>query len=213
MSVVPVQSRYSFNSVQHLEAYDPAIPAFAQATYIECCLGDQDPNSVRTLFDGAAAAPMSVPDYMIRLIKHGHCSKEVMLHAALLVRRLVLNARLRLTSRNVHRVLLAAFVVAAKLRDDLFYSNTYYARIGGVPVPELLRLELGMLHGVGWNLHVTAGDFATFRSSLLNWYAGQTAHDGPDCIHADSASPAEATPGPSPATVAESAEAAVPPRG
>ena len=37
-----------------------------------------------------------------------------------------------LTELNVHRILLAATVVATKYQDDDVYSNKYYARVGGV---------------------------------------------------------------------------------
>ena len=36
------------------------------------------------------------------------------------------------TTRSIHRLLLTALVVSAKMRDDKYYSTAHYAKVGGV---------------------------------------------------------------------------------
>ncbi|KAK9845763.1 hypothetical protein WJX81_001834 [Elliptochloris bilobata] len=50
-----------------------------------------------------------------------------------------------LTLLNVHRLLITAVLLAAKLTDDNFFNNAYFAKIGGITTPELNRLELQLL--------------------------------------------------------------------
>eukprot|EP01063_Lacrimia_lanifica_P023138 TRINITY_DN3062_c0_g3_i1.p2 TRINITY_DN3062_c0_g3~~TRINITY_DN3062_c0_g3_i1.p2 ORF type:complete len:108 (+),score=31.83 TRINITY_DN3062_c0_g3_i1:379-702(+) len=61
---------------------------------------------------------------------------------------------LLLTSLNVHRVVLVALAVAAKVRDDVYYSNKYYASVGGVSTRELNRLETALLTDCDWEVFV-----------------------------------------------------------
>ena len=39
-----------------------------------------------------------------------------------------------MTSLTVHRLLITAVMLAAKLMDDKYYNNAYYAKIGGVAI-------------------------------------------------------------------------------
>ena len=46
-----------------------------------------------------------------------------------------------LTYYNIHKLILAAFILAIKYNEDNYYSMVYYSKIGGVPVAELNKLE------------------------------------------------------------------------
>lgn len=66
------------------------------------------------------------------------------------------HAEIALTSLTVHRVLITAVMLAAKLMDDKYYNNAFYAKIGGVSTCELNHMELEMLRML---------DYRTFVSS------------------------------------------------
>eukprot|EP01062_Namystynia_karyoxenos_P000199 TRINITY_DN10059_c0_g1_i1.p2 TRINITY_DN10059_c0_g1~~TRINITY_DN10059_c0_g1_i1.p2 ORF type:complete len:217 (+),score=69.96 TRINITY_DN10059_c0_g1_i1:136-786(+) len=192
-------SKYSFQMVSSLESFDLSVPAFALATAVECNINDNHCHGTQSPFDGVSVARISIQDYLIRLMRASFCSKEVLPFAAFFVRRMRLQSGVALTSLNVHRVLLAAFVISAKLRDDVFYSNRYYAKVGGVSTTELMRLEVMMLACLGWDLSVDPGEYHSFRSTLLHWEAAQMAIK--DDVDDDEAldvteSPVETTPGP-----------------
>ena len=42
---------------------------------------------------------------------------------------------------NIHRILLAANVLSVKYIDDLYFKNSFYANVGGVPLKVLNELE------------------------------------------------------------------------
>lgn len=46
---------------------------------------------------------------------------------------------------NIHRLLLVSIMVAAKFYDDSIYKNTLWARVGGISLSELGRLEMDFL--------------------------------------------------------------------
>eukprot|EP00662_Eupelagonemidae_sp_cell21_P029393 gene29393-41654_t len=67
---------------------------------------------------------------------------------------------MELNSHNVHRIVLAALVMAAKLTEDLPFSNVHYADVGGVSTVELQRIEMGFMVDLRFELHVSQQDFA-----------------------------------------------------
>ncbi len=47
------------------------------------------------------------------------------------------NKAILLTSQNVHRIIITSVVLAMKFLDDLYYTNSYYAKISGIPCAEV----------------------------------------------------------------------------
>ncbi|OSX80361.1 hypothetical protein BU14_0053s0025 [Porphyra umbilicalis] len=75
---------------------------------------------------------------------------------------------LRLCDRNVHRLLVAAIAVAAKVHDDEVFSNAHYAAVGGVPsVPEMNALEAYMLRVLGWGVGLDRDGYRRWEVALL----------------------------------------------
>ena len=56
------------------------------------------------------------------------------------------------SSLTVHRFLITAATVASKGLSDSFWTNSTYARVGGVSVRELGMLELEFLGRVQWKI-------------------------------------------------------------
>ncbi|KAK1389015.1 Cyclin [Heracleum sosnowskyi] len=69
-------------------------------------------------------------------------------------------------SLNVHRLLVTAVMVAAKMLDDVHYNNTFYARVGGVTNLELNRLEIELLFLLNFELTVHSRVFESYCQQL-----------------------------------------------
>jgi len=136
---------------------------------LERILGDVVRYSIETnnrevapsAFDAPHPPPITIQRYLARFGQHEFCSDECYILAWIYIRRaLNLNESFSLTDGNVHRLLLAAIIVATKFHDDEHYANFNYARIGGVDANELMKLETHMLALLHWNAHVSEQDFA-----------------------------------------------------
>lgn len=57
-----------------------------------------------------------------------------------------------INSLTVHRFLIAAATVAAKGLCDVFWTNSTYAKVGGVSKKELALLELELLTKIEWRI-------------------------------------------------------------
>jgi hypothetical protein len=57
-----------------------------------------------------------------------------------------------ISSLTVHRFLITAATVAAKGLSDSFWTNSLYAKVGGVSLRELALLELEFLRKLDWRI-------------------------------------------------------------
>lgn len=87
---------------------------------------------------------ISLRKYVDRLANYMRCTPECFIYALAYIRRMV-DSGFPLHARSVHRTILTALVVAAKTRDDHYYSMTYYAQVGGVAGADLNSMELRFL--------------------------------------------------------------------
>lgn len=90
---------------------------------------------------------ISVRKYVERLVNYMRCTPECFFFALAYTRRAV-DQGCPLHMRSVHRILLTACVIAAKTRDDHYYSMVYYAQVGGVTPSDLNAMELRFLMDV-----------------------------------------------------------------
>lgn len=74
-----------------------------------------------------------------------------------------------LSAFNVHRLLLASVVVATKFHDDVFFTNSFYAEVGGVSMAELNILEARLLDLLGWRAGVSVAEYAHGLQGVHAW--------------------------------------------
>ena len=55
---------------------------------------------------------------------------------------------------NVHKILLVAIILAIKFNEDIYYTNCYFAKIGGVSIDELNKMEEKFAFAIQFNLFV-----------------------------------------------------------
>lgn len=73
---------------------------------------------VVTVFDGSKAPTMNIRQYMERIYKYAACSASCFVVAYIYIDRFIQATGFRLTSLNVHRLLITSLMVAAKFMDD-----------------------------------------------------------------------------------------------
>ncbi|KAJ4398466.1 Pho80p cyclin [Didymella pomorum] len=106
-----------------------------------------------TRFHSRAPPGISVRDYLLRLIVHATLSPPILLAMVFYVDKLCATyPAFTISSLTVHRFLITAATVAAKGLSDSFWTNTLYARVGGVSVRELALLELEFLRKLDWRI-------------------------------------------------------------
>ncbi|KIM26324.1 hypothetical protein M408DRAFT_53734, partial [Serendipita vermifera MAFF 305830] len=72
-------------------------------------------------------------------------------------------------SYNVHRLVIAGVTVASKFFSDVFYTNSRYAKVGGLPQGELNALELQFLLLNDFALVIPPEELARYAAQLISY--------------------------------------------
>lgn len=74
-------------------------------------------------------------------------------------------------SFNIHRLVIAGVTCASKFFSDVFYTNSRYAKVGGLPLTELNHLELQFLLLNDFRLSVPIVELEAYGTMLVEFYA------------------------------------------
>ncbi|MCJ1474596.1 hypothetical protein MMC13_003255 [Lambiella insularis] len=97
-------------------------------------------------------------------------------------------------SFNIHRLVIAGVTCASKFFSDVFYTNSRYAKVGGLPLIELNHLELQFLLLNDFRLSVPVEELEAYGSMLVEFYAKevmaqQQSSHSTDALYMQSARP------------------------
>jgi hypothetical protein len=136
---------------------------------IESYLDDRkNENSPATYFHANKPPSMPISSYLKRLEQFMKCSEESFIFALIYLDRLSeQESDFIINDFCIHRVFLAALVVAAKFIDDKYYKNSYYARVGGINTCEMNTLEHQFLILIDFRLFVSPDEFEKYRIALI----------------------------------------------
>lgn len=131
------------------------------ARILECAMNNMEkaimskPCKSLKRFDSITIPKVSISEYLDRIRQYTKCSDSCFVFAFIYIDRLLQNiSSSKLTMKNIHRLILAAIVLAIKYLDDSYYDNETYAKVGGVSLSEINSLESHMLFLINYNLYV-----------------------------------------------------------
>jgi hypothetical protein len=126
---------------------------------------------------------ISVRDYLSRLIVHATLSPPILLSMVFYVDKLcAMYPAFTISSLTVHRFLITAATVAAKGLSDSFWTNSLYARVGGVSVRELALLELEFLRRLDWRIVPKPEVLVDYYKGLIERGDGFTIEEEPKSV-------------------------------
>ncbi|ORX50461.1 cyclin-domain-containing protein [Hesseltinella vesiculosa] len=161
----------SVNDALHNKPYD--INGSSTASEKNYDITAHKPHSSYTCFHARSIPSISIQAYLSRILKYCPCANECFLAVLVYFDRMAkieLPARpapLRIDSYNIHRFIITSVMVASKLFSDVFFTNTRYAKVGGLPVSELNVLEVEFLELNNYSLFVTVQEFQYYGDQLL----------------------------------------------
>ncbi|KZV31384.1 hypothetical protein F511_05488 [Dorcoceras hygrometricum] len=118
-------------------------------------------------FHGVREPGISLEKYIERIYKYTSCSPSCFVVGFVYIDRVLHKyPDSLLVSLNVHRLLLTSVLVASKILDDVHYNNAFYARVGGVSITELNRLEIELLFLLDFGVTVSSRVFESYCQHL-----------------------------------------------
>jgi hypothetical protein len=111
---------------------------------------------------------ISIKDYLSRLIKHSQVNVSTIILILIYIDRICKINHFFLTYYNIHKVLLAGFILAVKYNEDYYYSMIFYSRLGGVTIGELKKLEFEFFLLIRYNLYVNENLYDKYYNDLMS---------------------------------------------
>lgn len=120
-----------------------------------------------TCFHSKKEPPIALQPYLERMWQYFGCSKSCHVVALIYIDKIMkLQPQFTVCNLSIHRLLATATVVSAKFLDDIYYSNTYYAKVCGLSLRELNRLEATFLFLLKWETAVSADQYTTYLKQM-----------------------------------------------
>ena len=101
--------------------------------------------------------PIPLKEYIQRLQRYCPMAPAIFLATSVYITRMaVAEKTLRVTPKNMHRLVLAGLLVATKALEDMSYPHSRVAKVGGVSEQELSKLEITFCFMANFELRVDA---------------------------------------------------------
>ncbi|KAL5718365.1 Cyclin-U2-1 [Ranunculus cassubicifolius] len=118
-------------------------------------------------FESNETLDMTTQSFLERIYRYVRVAPPIYVVAYIYIDRLCqIHPEFRITTLNVHRLLITTIMVASKFVEDMNYRNSYYARVGGLATKEMNDREVDFLFLMGFKLHVNVSIFDSYCRHL-----------------------------------------------
>eukprot|EP00188_Purpureofilum_apyrenoidigerum_P005104 Plantae.Rhodophyta-Purpureofilum_apyrenoidigerum.ctg634.p1 GENE.Plantae.Rhodophyta-Purpureofilum_apyrenoidigerum.ctg634~~Plantae.Rhodophyta-Purpureofilum_apyrenoidigerum.ctg634.p1 ORF type:complete len:209 (+),score=18.49 Plantae.Rhodophyta-Purpureofilum_apyrenoidigerum.ctg634:168-794(+) len=124
-----------------------------------------------SMFYASRVPAVGLRDYLHRIFKYSQCTSGCYVAALVYLQRIAKrDPSLRLNSLNVHRLIITAVVLAVKFHEDSYFSNSFYARVGGVSLEEFNQLEVAFLQFMDFRLYISTEEYTKCLNTLQHYH-------------------------------------------
>jgi len=110
-----------------------------------------------SIFDNTdEEASITFTDYIERFVMYTHTTFDLLADILVILDRFLRINNIAIKKNNKYRLFASAFVCTYKFYSDKFHSNRTLAKIAGLPLDELNKLELEFLFKINFNLFVSS---------------------------------------------------------
>ena len=117
-------------------------------------------------FTGKRFPNITIYDYINRIISYTEIEENTLICSLIYIDRL--DKKKQVTKFNVHRIFFSAVLSSIKYNEDEFFANEYYAKVAGVSLNELNKMEYDFLVLLDFNLYIEPNIFNDYKMLLTN---------------------------------------------
>ncbi|KAH8616918.1 putative Cyclin [Trypanosoma vivax] len=140
----------------------------AMTVFLEClCEYNKDEPVLTSPFHSHRIPNVTVESYLQRIVKYGSLCGETLTVSLMLLIKYSYLVKHPVNFYNVHRLLITGALLAAKLRDDLFFSNEFFGRIGGIGLSEMNKLEVCFYEASEWDMWIDEEEYRKLAALLM----------------------------------------------
>ena len=113
------------------------------------------------------APPITIYDYLNRIQRYLNIEASTFILSLIYIDRICKEKGIILHKKNIHKILFSSIFISIKYNEDKFYENSFYAKIAGISVKELIKLENVFLKLIDFNLFVSDDIYQKYSSYLF----------------------------------------------
>jgi len=111
---------------------------------------------------------ISIKDYLEHIYKYTKINTSTIILILIYIDRICNIHKCKLCYYNIHKLILGSMIIAIKYNEDEYYSQKFYAKIGGVTLAEICNLEYNFLSLINYNLFVNDNLFSKYNDFILS---------------------------------------------
>ena len=111
---------------------------------------------------------ISIKDYLEHIYKYTKINTSTIILILIYIDRICNIHKCKLCYYNIHKLILGSMIIAIKYNEDEYYSQKFYAKIGGVTLAEICNLEYSFLSLINYNLFVNENLFGKYNDFILS---------------------------------------------
>ena len=111
---------------------------------------------------------ISIEKYLERLISHTKMEISTLILILIYIDKICKNNKFRLNYFNIHKLIVTSMLISIKYNEDDFFSNSFYAKVGGVSITELNHLEYEFLSLIDFDLYVDDDLYSKYSNYILS---------------------------------------------
>jgi hypothetical protein len=111
---------------------------------------------------------ISIQNFLERLTKYSKIESNTLILILIYIDRFCDANKIRLNYFNIHKLILASMLVSIKYNEDDYFSNKFYAKVGGVSKNEIDTLEYAFLILIDFKLYVSEELFKKYSDYIQN---------------------------------------------
>ncbi|KAI8892258.1 cyclin-domain-containing protein [Globomyces pollinis-pini] len=122
-----------------------------------------------TRFHSRSIPNISIHDYLTRIFKYVVVENSVLIILLIYVDRICeALPNFTISSYTAHRFIIAAVTAASKSISDVYSTNAYFAKVGGISLTEINLIELEFCKSLNWRLCCSEATVQQYYLNLAN---------------------------------------------
>lgn len=109
---------------------------------------------------------ISIKQFFERIVKYTKLENSTLVLILIYIDRLCDIKKFRLNYYNIHKIIVAAMIIAIKYNEDDYFDSIFYSKVGGVSIKELDKLEYQMLALINFELYVSEAVFNKYNNYI-----------------------------------------------
>ena len=118
----------------------------------------------KDIFTGRTLPKINLNDFINRIIAYTEIEKNTLICSLIYLDEI--DKKKPITEFNIHRIFFSAVLISIKYNEDDIFKNDYYAKISGVTLNEINKMESNFISLLDFNLYISPIIFEKYQNLI-----------------------------------------------